>query len=299
MAKKVGRGILYAALFCILLRACGIITLTEHEHEWQDATCTEPRMCATCDVREGEPMGHDWQDATCAAPKTCARCGKTEGSCADHTWTDATCTEPEHCSVCGRHRHWYALPLGHDWQDATCTAPKTCARCGETEGELQHYFVSYHWETTIEPTCQNEGEAAHNCLLCGAVETKTLPIIDHEAGDWAIIQKATPTASGIRVKLCTMCEAEMEREEYPYQPADTGTAATTGGGGGGNNFNTYDNEEQQNTAAKYVLNTSTRVFHRPTCRDVPKISPENYSVTNRTREDLTSRGWHRCGHCSP
>lgn len=406
MAKKVGRGILYAALFCILLRACGAIVLGGHD--WQGATCTEPRTCATCNAQRGKPLGHDWQEATCTAPRTCARCGETEGSCIDHdwanatcieaehcsmcgerryrnslplghewreatctepkictrcgkiegdalghtwmkatclapktcstcgetegsiakehtwvaatcmspktcsvcgktegkktkehTWVDATCTEEEHCSVCGKDRHWYSLPLGHDWQDATCTAPKTCTRCGETEGELQHYFVSYHWETTIEPTCQNEGEAAHNCLLCGAVETKTLPIIDHEAGDWATIQKATPTAPGIRVKLCTMCGAEMEREEYPYRPASTGTAATTDGGGGGNNFNTYDNEEQQNTAAKYVLNTSTRVFHRPTCRDVPKISPENYSVTNRTREDLTSCGWHRCGHCSP
>lgn len=295
MAKKVGRGILYAALFCILLRACGIITLTDHEHEWQEATCTEPRTCATCDEQEGEPLGHTWIPATCTEAEHCSVCGKTEGKKAkEHTWVDATCTEAEHCSVCGKDRHWYSLPLGHKWRDATCTEPKTCERCGETEGEPQHFFVSYHWDTTMEPTCQTEGEATHTCTRCGEAETKVLPAIDHEVDGWTIIQEATATTRGIRVKLCTMCGTEIGREEYQYIQ----TSASTGGGSG-SNFNTYDNEEQQNTTAKYVLNTSTRVFHRPSCRDVPKISPDNYSTTSRTREDLTASGWRSCGHCSP
>lgn len=299
MAKKVGRGILYAALFCILLRACGIITLTDHEHEWQEATCTEPRTCATCDEQEGEPLGHTWIPATCTEAEHCSVCGKTEGKKAkEHTWVDATCTEAEHCSVCGKDRHWYSLPLGHKWRDATCTEPKTCERCGETEGEPQHFFVSYHWDTTMEPTCQTEGEATHTCTRCGEAETKTLPTVDHKADGWTIIQEATATTRGIRVKLCTMCGTEIDREEYQYIQTSASTGNSTGGGGG-NNFNTYDNEEQQNTTAKYVLNTSTRVFHRPSCRDVPKISPDNYSTTSRTREDLTASGWRSCGHCSP
>lgn len=274
MAKKVGRGILYAVLFCILLRACGIITLTEHEHEWQDATCTEPRTCATCDEQEGEPLGH--------------------------TWIPATCTEAEHCSVCGQNRHWYSEPAGHDWEMPTCTTPKTCSRCGETTGEAYgHNFAAYQWETTVEPTCQTEGEATHTCTRCGEAETKALPAIDHKADGWTIIQEATATTRGIRVKLCTMCGTEIDREEYQYIQTSASTGNSTGGGGGGNNFNTYDNEEQQNTTAKYVLNTSTRVFHRPSCRDVPKISPDNYSATSRTREDLTASGWRSCGHCSP
>lgn len=273
MTKKVGRGILYAALFCILLRACGIITLTDHEHEWQEATCTEPRTCATCDEQEGEPLGH--------------------------TWILATCTEAEHCSVCGQNRHWYSEPAGHDWEMPTCTTPKTCSRCGETTGEAYgHNFAAYQWETTVEPTCQTEGEATHTCTRCGEAETKALSIIDHKADGWTIIQEATATMRGIRVKLCTMCGTEIDREEYQYTQTSASTGNSTGGGGG-NNFNTYDNEEQQNTTAKYVLNTSTRVFHRPSCRDVPKISPDNYSTTSRTREDLTASGWRSCGHCSP
>lgn len=291
MLKKFARGALYVILFLILLRACGIITLSSHEHDWQDATCTEPRICSSCKAEDGDPLGHDWQEATCSVPKTCARCGKREGTRAEHTWVAATCTEQEHCAVCGKDRHWYSVSLGHDWQDATCTTSKTCARCGKTEGEPQHHFVSYHWETTVAPTCQAEGEAMHTCLYCDAIETKTLAVIDHKAGDWVIIQAATSSVSGTRAKYCTMCGVEMLREEYDLPKSSQS--------GNGNNFNTYDNESQQNTSAKYVLNTSTNVFHRPSCRDVPKISPSNYSTTNRTRDDLVSSGWRACGHCSP
>ncbi len=50
-----------------------------HEHEWVDATCTEPKTCATCGETEGEPLGHSWEDATYQKPKTCSVCGATEG----------------------------------------------------------------------------------------------------------------------------------------------------------------------------------------------------------------------------
>lgn len=295
--KRIERGVTYAVLLCVALHAYGIIRTATHEHEWRDATCTEPRTCATCNAQEGEPMGHAWQDATCTEPKTCITCGAQEGELLWHTWIQATCTEAEQCSTCGKLRYRDSKPTGHEWEPPTCTEPETYSRCGETRGEAYgHNLEAYQWETTVEPTCQKEGERTNTCTRCGAVETEVRPMVEHEAGDWTIIQEATSTAPGIRVKLCTMCGAEMKREEYRYQPASTGTAAPAGGG---SNFNTYDNEEQQNTKAKYVLNTSSNVFHRPSCRDVPKISPKNYSVTNRTRGTLTSGGWRPCGHCSP
>ncbi len=48
-------------------------------HDWEDATCTEPKTCKLCGVTDGEALGHDWMDATYDAPKTCKRCGATEG----------------------------------------------------------------------------------------------------------------------------------------------------------------------------------------------------------------------------
>ena len=72
-----------------------------------------------------------------------------------------------------------------------------------------------------------------------------------------------------------------------------------GGGGDASNFDTYNNVEQQQTSETYVLNTnpSSLKIHYPSCRYVPKISPENYATSNETVSMLESRGYSRCGVC--
>ncbi len=67
----------------------------------------------------------------------------------------------------------------------------------------------------------------------------------------------------------------------------------------GENHNTYDTPEQQNTEASYVLNTNSHKFHLPGCRDVPKIKPENYSTTSKSRDEVIAMGYSPCGHCHP
>lgn len=49
----------------------------------------------------------------------------------------------------------------------------------------------------------------------------------------------------------------------------------------------------------YVLNTSTKKFHKPSCRDVDKIKDGNKSTINDTRENVIARGYSPCGHCHP
>ena len=51
------------------------------EHEWGEATCTEPSTCKRgCGATVGEPLGHNMSEASCLAPSTCLnKCGKTEG----------------------------------------------------------------------------------------------------------------------------------------------------------------------------------------------------------------------------
>jgi hypothetical protein len=66
-----------------------------------------------------------------------------------------------------------------------------------------------------------------------------------------------------------------------------------------NAFNTYNNPEQQQTSSNYVLNNNTMKFHYPSCRDVPKIAPENYATFDGTRDDALNRGYSPCGHCNP
>ena len=49
---------------------------TECVHSWLDATCTEPRTCRICGIKEGEALGHDWTNATYESPAICRRCGE-------------------------------------------------------------------------------------------------------------------------------------------------------------------------------------------------------------------------------
>ena len=147
-------------------------------HDWQEATCAEPKTCSKCGKTEGEPLGHVWIDATCTEPKICSVCGETDGNPLGHKADKATCTNDSVCSVCGK---TVQKALGHDWQEATCTEPKTCSKCGKTEGEpLGHVWID---ATCTEPKI---------CSVCG--ETDGNPL-DHE---WIDACYASP-------KLCILC----------------------------------------------------------------------------------------------
>lgn len=241
-ASKFFRYVLYFILFCVLLRACGAITL--HDHEWQKAACATPKACSICGDTEGDPLGHQWANATCTAPKTCTVCGETKG-----------------------------YPSYHKWVKATCTEAKTCSICGETDGEpLGHYPSFFRSERQIikPATCQSEGIEASPCVRCDFLIESTFPKAAHIYGEWQIIQEATFDATGKKVCYCTVCGEELKTKEIPKKIDLTG--GNSSNPGGGNNFNTHNNENQQQTTASYVLNTSTMKLHRPSCRDVPKIA---------------------------
>ena len=259
-------------------------------HHWQDATCSQPETCVDCGATRGDPLEHDLMEATCYRPATCRVCGTEVGISKPHTYLPATCTEPQRCSVCG-YKKFFSSPNGHDWQDANCYRPKTCSVCGETEGDVEHQF-DYSWTVIEEPTCQTEGKEENVCLRCGYVGIRSIPIIDHIPGDWQTIRDATSDSNGLAAQYCTMCGLEMDTRETSY-------VTVSGSSGSGNNFNRYNNESQQETSASYVLNTSTMVFHHPSCRDVKRIAPQNYSTSSESRDSIIANGYRSCGHCSP
>ena len=182
----------------------------ECQHDWFDATCTEPKTCKTCGATEGEPAGHDWNAATCTAAKTCKACGTTEGE-----------------------------PNGHDWTDADCDTPKTCSVCGETEGNPtdKHNYVNGSCSVCgkEEPACQHpttevvEGYAATctepgltdgtKCTVCG--ETIEAQIsISPNGHDWTA---ATCTVA----KTCKTCGAtEGEPAGHDWNAATCTVAKT-------------------------------------------------------------------------
>lgn len=49
----------------------------------------------------------------------------------------------------------------------------------------------------------------------------------------------------------------------------------------------------------YVLNTSSRKFHKPDCSGAAKIKEENKSDYTGTRENIIAQGYSPCGQCNP
>ena len=83
------------------------------------------------------------------------------------------------------------------------------------------------------------------------------------------------------------------------QSADATPAVpqSTSGDGSGDNLNAYENPEQQETSATYVLNTNTMKIHHPTCSSVAKIAPHNYATSNQSIDELKGQGYEPCKRC--
>ncbi len=56
--------------------------------------------------------------------------------------------------------------------------------------------------------------------------------------------------------------------------------------------------EEDPTLVTYVLNTSTKKFHRPDCSSAKKIKPENYGTCD-SRESAIAQGYSPCKICKP
>ena len=60
-----------------------------------------------------------------------------------------------------------------------------------------------------------------------------------------------------------------------------------------------DGQKHDSQESKYVLNTSSKKFHKPTCSGVDKINPDNRQDFTGYREDLIAQGYAPCGNCKP
>ena len=83
---------------------------------------------------------HNWQDATCTKPKTCATCGETEGKSLSHSWEAATCTDPKTCKTC---KKTSGKALGHDWGDWEVTTKPTTSKSGRETRECERNGCDY------------------------------------------------------------------------------------------------------------------------------------------------------------
>lgn len=60
-----------------------------------------------------------------------------------------------------------------------------------------------------------------------------------------------------------------------------------------------DEEYFEKDAENFVLNTSSKRFHKPSCSDAGDMKPENRQEVYTARELLTAQGYKPCGSCKP
>lgn len=118
------------------------------------------------------------------------------------------------------------------------------------------------------------------------------------------IPTITPTPTVIPTPVPTPSPKEtpeistfQEIEPSSPSPLEAETPSPYVSSGGASN--TYDISSQQNTSATYVLNTSTKKFHLPSCSSVKKISSSNYSTSSESKNTLISQGYSPCKKCNP
>ncbi len=108
-------------------------------------------------------------------------------------------------------------------------------------------------------------------LLCGCRE------------EGIIIETMKPSPSTSATESVATTEAKIEATAEMQTQTAEGTQETTIPEGGG----------------AYVLNTSSKKFHLPSCGSAATIKAENRKETNATRDDLMAQGYVPCGRCDP
>ena len=70
---------------------------------------------------------------------------------------------------------------------------------------------------------------------------------------------------------------------------------------GGDSTTNKENEVSNviNEENTYILNTNSKKFHKPSCKDIGRISESNRSEITTTRDALIKEGYTPCGHCDP
>ena len=109
-----------------------------YEHDWMDATCTEPTTCAWCGFTEGDPLGHE--------PAEAIKENEVVADCENAGSYDSVV----YCSVCGEElsrETTYVDALGHDdsgnWQyewagNTSYTVWKVCQRTNCNKHLYEH-----------------------------------------------------------------------------------------------------------------------------------------------------------------
>lgn len=69
----------------------------------------------------------------------------------------------------------------------------------------KHEHVWGKWEIVKGETCQEEGQRAHTCTVCGETATEVIPVGAHQFAEWTTVRPATCEEDGEDEQVCTVC----------------------------------------------------------------------------------------------
>lgn len=121
----------------------------------------------------------------------------------------------------------------------------------------------------------------------------------------------TAGACGVTYALASKPEpADRESVESPFEPVRDPDTWIEESAGSPSPDEADEPEAAPSTAATivhvpddptldYVLNTSSKKFHSPSCGSVDKISAENREDITAKRSEIIDMGYEPCGNCTP
>lgn len=114
----------------------------------------------------------------------------------------------------------------HDFRETV--VPPTCRESGYTlyscacgyehKGKFKPAAAhSFHTVETTPATCTEPGSKTGVCKVCGQTQTKSIPALGHDYGEWVVQEYPTCTQEGSQFRQCSRCSA-----------VETGTLKATG-----------------------------------------------------------------------
>ncbi len=186
-----------------------------HEHTYTEWQVAKPSNC----VYDG------------VETRTCEECGKTETRAIkgghklqEAPWLnkEATCTtkgEIKHslCTVCGQDFFDYTKELGHNWKEEYTTVEATCEKDGETYQGCTRCNAKNNVtvipktghdfeKEEIKVTCTENGKIISKCKNCDKEEIQiTQRATGHKYGKYTYNNDATCMQDGTESKTCDIC----------------------------------------------------------------------------------------------
>lgn len=108
---------------------------------------------------------------------------------------------------------------------------------------------------------------------------------DNLVADGVLMEARSVEDDGEGICFCVYCYNAQPGVAIDYATGESAAAETAG--------------TQAGDTVEYVLNTSSKKFHRPDCSGVEKIKKENRQSYTGTREALIRDGYGPCGTCKP